>query len=160
MRVSAYERLQIASLLGEEVGVQEGVGLYLMPEEPRFGEAYSIFEAAVLPAMRKNSINAREVGISFNSDSMLADVGRAVRSAQIIVAHVVASNADLMYVLGLCHGLGRCPILIGERPLELPFQMGALRYVEYGKGAEGVYELREELTRAIRVFLAASRGSL
>jgi hypothetical protein len=159
MRVSAYERLQIASLLGEEVSAEEGVGLYLMPEDPRFGEAYSVFEAAVLPAMRKNSINVREVAVSFNSDSLLAEVGRAVRSAQVIVAHVHAANADLMYVLGLCHGLGRCPILIGERPLELPFNLGALRCVEYGKGAEGVYELREELTRGIRVFLGAGRGS-
>ena len=157
-RVSGYERMQIASLLGEEAGVEEGVGLYLMPQDARFGEAYSLFEGAVLPAMRKNALNVREVAVSFNSDSLLADVARALRSAQVIVAHAASSNADLMYVLGLAHGLGRCPILVGERPLDLPFHLGALRCVEYAPGQEGVWELREELTRAIRVFLAASKG--
>lgn len=155
-QVSEYERLQIESLLAcRGASVQEGNGVFLMPEGERFGR---VFEAAVLPAMQKNGLNAKGTAIAFESSSSLWEVGRVVQSAEVIVANVTGWNADLVYVLGLCHGLGRCPLLLAAEPIELPFNLMALRFVEYREDDEGLRQLRGELTRAIRVFLAAGRA--
>jgi hypothetical protein len=150
-----YERLQIESLLqpGQHGGVHAGVGLFLMP---KIEELEIVHEAAVLPAMRKNGLNRVAPVWVFGSDSQLREIARWLRAAQIIVADLTTLNSDLMYVLGLAHGLGRCPILICQAGTEVPFNLDALRCIEYAPTHAGLLELRGRLTRAIRVLLTAS----
>jgi hypothetical protein len=151
-----YERLQIESLLQPAAhgGIDAGVGLTLMPKDV---EIEIVHDAAVLPAMRKNGVNRVAPVYVFGSDSQLREVVRWLRAAQVIVADLTTINGDLMYVLGLAHGLGRCPILIHRDDTEVPFNLDALRCIEYRHGHDGMIELRTRLTRAIRVLLTASK---
>jgi hypothetical protein len=149
----SYERTQIQSLLqNEQVVPERGVGLYLMPDVPF---AWRTFEVAVVPSLEKNGIDAREAVCVFDSSSNLTEVARWLGRSEIILADLTYSNADLMYVLGLAHGLGRSPLLVTQKPLDLPFNLGALRWLEYSAHREGLIELRVHLIRAIRVFLTA-----
>jgi hypothetical protein len=152
--MSAYERLQIESLLQAEShgGVEEGVGLFLMPADERM---MVVHDVAVLPAMRRNGLNQVQPVEVIGSESQLRDVTRWLRAAQVIVADLTRLNPDLMYVLGLAHGLRRCPLMIYEEGTELPFNLYALRFVEYKRGSEGMIHLRNRLDRAIRVLLTA-----
>jgi hypothetical protein len=151
-----YERLQIESLL-QMTGtkIARDTGLFLMPDTVHFKY---IADAAVLPAMQKAGLDVRHLEMSFDSGALLTEIGNAVCSAEVIVADVSTPNADLMYVLGICHGLGRCPILLAEQETALPFNLGALRVVEYSMGPMGMHQLRDSLSRAIRTFLAAARA--
>lgn len=152
-----YERLQIESLLQDQGPRRErGIGLYLMPDEVY---ARRVFDEAVRPAMRENALEIGSRVVVFDSDSNLADVTRELQRAEVIVAEMSASNAALYYALGLAHGLRRCPLLVTQEPFSLPFNLGALRWVQYQDTHEGMRELREHLSRAIRVFLAAARTS-
>lgn len=145
---SNYERLEIDALM-------RGGGLVLLPDSDFFADLYG---AAILPALQDNGLNQRTTVRVFDSDTFLDTVNAELTAADVIVADVTGRNPDLLYVLGLCHGIGRCPLLIARRPAELPFGLGALRHVEYAATAEGVRRLREDLSRALRVFLAASRA--
>ncbi len=151
-----YERLQIESLLQPQAhgGVDAGVGMFLMPKDI---DARLVHDAAVLPAMQKNGLNRVAPVWVFGSDSQLREVARWLRAAHVIVADLTTINGDLMYVLGLAHGLGRCPILIHRDDTEVPFNLDALRCIEYRAGPDGMIELRTRLTRAIRVLLTASK---
>ena len=40
-----------------------------------------------------------------------------------IVADLGILSADLLYILGLAHGLGRCPLLLTQNANELPFNL-------------------------------------
>jgi hypothetical protein len=156
-RVSHYERLQIGSMLHPPgAKVQPGVAVFLCPEGERSEELYV---QAVGPALRANGLNRVDVVPVFNSDSALVDVTRWLAEAELIVAELSVPSRDLMYVLGLAHGLGRCPLMLVERRSELPFNLAGLRHVEYSRGHAGLIVLRSDLTRAIRVFLAAARAS-
>jgi hypothetical protein len=154
---SAYERGQIESLLQPRADspIEGGVGLFLCPERPWYTRVYN---AAVAPALKENGVNLTAVRPVFGSLSDLTSVAAWVMRAEVIVADASEPNADLMYVLGLCHGLRRCPILLVRRPLDLPFNLAALRHVEYEGTDDGLLGLRESLTRAVRVFLTAARG--
>ena len=154
--VSAYERLQIESVLaGRAADVQSGVGLVLIPDLVTFRLVHDI---AVLPAMAKNSLNVLGPEKVFDSDSVLSEVRKWVMSAEVIVADVTALNPHVMYVLGLAHGLGRCPIMLSLGAIDLPFNLRALRCLSYSDSKQGLIDLREELGRAIRVFLMSSRA--
>jgi hypothetical protein len=149
-----YERLQIESVLQAEShgGIEDGVGLFLMPAGERM---MTVHDVAVLPAMRRNGLNIVEPVEVIGSESQLRDVTRWLRAAQVIVADVSWLNPDLMYVLGLSHGLRRCPLLIYQEGTELPFNLYALRFIEYKHTPEGLIHLRNRLDRAIRVLLTA-----
>ena len=158
-RVSHYERMQIDSMLHPRDGanVQRGVAVFLAPEG---AAAEHVYDAAVGPALRENGLNRVSVVRVFNSDSALVDVSRWLLTAEIVVAELsTATNGDLMYALGLAHGLGRCPLLLVQRNAELPFNLAGLRHVQYTRSQNGLLTLREDLTRAIRVFLAATRAN-
>ena len=150
-----YERLQIESLLQSQSpgGVDAGVGLFLMP---KVEHVQLVHDAAVLPAMRKNGLNHVAPVWVFGSDSQLREVVRWLRAAHVIVADLTYLSPDLMYVLGLAHGLGRCPILIHHEDTEVPFNLDALRCIDYRDDHDGLLELRARLSRAIRVLLSAN----
>jgi hypothetical protein len=125
---------------------------------PAGGDGQVVFDLGVLPAMRRNDLNRVDVHVVFTDLSPLAEVCQFVQTAEVIVADVWDLNPTVMYVLGLCHGLGRCPILLTRRTEELPFNLRALRNVEYVNTKSGLLELRERLERVLRVFLLAARA--
>ena len=151
-----YERMQIGSMLHPPGGpVRAGAGVFLCADG---GAALELYDRAVGPALRANDLNRVDVVRVFDSDSALVDVSRWLHEAEVIVAELSAPSAHLMYVLGLAHGLGRCPLMLVDRRTELPFNLAGLRHVELTRGAAGLMKLRGDLMRALRVFLAAARA--
>ena len=156
--VSPYEREQIESLLrlgAPPAEVQRGVGLHLMSSGV---DAMLVYDLAVAPALWENGINVVGAIRAFDSDSDLRDVARWIATAEVVLADVSSGATDLMYTLGLCHGLGRCPLLLVRATARLPFDLRTLRHFEYDESPQGLAALREQLTRAVRVFLTASRS--
>jgi hypothetical protein len=156
--VSVYERSQIDAVTRASKlrPIDRGVGVFVMPT----GESTRlVHEAAVLPAMRKNRLNLRDVAVAFDDTAALEDVCHWLMTAEVIVVDASALNPSVLYVLGLSHGLGRSPILIARDPQLLPFNLPALRCVSYDTSKEGLLVLRIELARRIRVLLASASGS-
>jgi hypothetical protein len=152
-----YERLQIESLLQPKpVQIARGTGLFVMPATEVLD---TVYHAAVRPAFRKNEIDASHAVIVFDTDSPLADVAKYLNTMEVVVVDLTTLQPELMYVLGLCHGLRRCPILMVQKGEAVPFNLQALRCVEYVPDREGLFDLRENLARAVRTFLLASRAS-
>ena len=155
--MSHYERMQIGSMLHPPGGpVRAGVAVFLCGDGSASVELY---ERAVGPALRVNDLNRVGVVRVFDSDSALVDVSRWLHEAELVIAELSIPNPHLMYVLGLAHGLGRCPLMLVDWQTELPFNLAGLRHVEYTRGAAGLLRLRSDLTRAVRVFLAAARAA-
>ena len=151
-----HEREQIEALLKRpSSGIERGRGLFLMSQDTR---AQMVYDLAVEPAIWKNDLNGRATAIAFHSDSTLADVCDWVMTSEIIVADVDPENSHLMYVLGLCHGMGRCPLLLARGRFDLPFNLREVRALEYIDTVASLRALRDELTRAIRVALMAGRA--
>lgn len=156
--VSDYERLQIDAMLHRDraSGIETDSATTLILDTDR---SRSLFEVAVQPALRKNGLNPDGVIVQFDSGSPLGEVYRSLMSAEVIVADATDMNPDMLYVIGLCHGLGRCPILIATNATHLPFNLPELRCVEYRATERGFFDLRNNLERVVRVFLAASRAT-
>jgi hypothetical protein len=154
---SDYEKLQIGSLLGKQNHrVHSELGLFLMAATDA---AQLVFNTAVRPAMHASGLATQQMEALFTSSTALVDVLAWLGRAEVIVVELSNFNADVAYVLGLAHAMGRCPIMIAREPMELPFNLEALRCIRYTTDLQGIYELREELTRALRVFLAAARSN-
>lgn len=96
--------------------------------------------------------------VAFDSDSPLSEVCHHLQMAEVILADLSDASSHLMYVLGMAHALGRCPLLVVGDGSRLPFNLQALRAIEYGPGPQGLGLPREQLERAIRIFLTCARA--
>ena len=151
-----YEASQIDALLRlEPRKIELGAALVMLPVSASFDDLYHI---AIAPALAMNGLNRVEVRGVFDHRSPLEEVCAAVQTAELIVADVTYLNPAIMYVLGLAHGVGRSPILMAREFGDLPFNLGALRCIEYTPRGWGLVKLRERLMRAVRIFLAGSRS--
>ena len=158
--VSAYERLQIESLLQPvpPPPIDPGTGLAMFSMAD--GLWRRVYEVAVAPALRAAGLNREEIELAFNERSSLATLARTIQMAEVVVADLSDLNPSLMYAVGLAHALGRCPILLAtSTATELPFNLQALRHLRYSPHHAGLMLLREELTRTLRVFRAAASNS-
>jgi hypothetical protein len=152
---SAYEREQIDSLLRatQTPPIEVGTGLAIFDS----GAGRKAYDVAIAPAMRAAGLNDCGVSLAFNDFSTLATVAHAVQSAQAIVVDLSSSRPEIFYVLGLAHALHRCPILItASNDESLPFNLRERRCIRYYQTMSHLLKLREELARALRVFLAAT----
>ncbi|HET6249039.1 MAG TPA: hypothetical protein VFE47_15180 [Tepidisphaeraceae bacterium] len=157
MRISPFEKDLIAAALahpGDQVS--PGTILALMPSSDEFR---LIYETAVSPALYGCGFATRVSEPAFDSNSWLSDIARQVLGAELIVADLTGFNADVLYVLGLCHGHSRCPLLITQDVEELPFNLETFRLIRYMTEDDGLFKLREDLARAVRVFLAEAAAS-
>ena len=157
--ISEYERLLVEALLllnQPRPPIEPGVGLFIAPAGR---ESDFVFDAAILPAMTKNGLNLAAVGKVFDDSSALSEVCRFVHVAEAIVADLTELSPSVMYVLGLAHGLGRCPVLITQQEDAVPFNLRASRCFAYRTSAQSLRELRDGLERALRIFLLASRAT-
>jgi len=152
-----FERLQAESVLqGDGVEIHEGTGFVLLPHRPQFED---LFENVIRPAMSDNGIVAKKAHNIYEPGSILGQVWSQIRTAEVIVADVTGINPNVIFELGLCFGLHRCPILVVLDPSELPFNLRSLRYTQYENTVGGAAKLKSDLTRAVGEFLSASRGS-
>jgi hypothetical protein len=157
MRVSPFEHQLIHEALAQSgPPIAVGTALVLMPDLADF---LRVFEEAISPALRDCDFKAAAAEPAFDSRGWLGDVSRWVMGAEIIIADVTQRNPDVMYTLGLCHGLGRCPLLIAQDPEQLPFNVDKLRCIPYVHDGSGLRTLRERLARAVRVFVAEANAS-
>jgi hypothetical protein len=135
--------------------IEKGIALVLTPDTADFR---IIRDAAIWPALSACGF-VPTPDLAFDSGASLSYVARWVRGAELIVADVTGRNPDVMYALGLCHGLGRYPLLTSQDPSALPFGLRSLRCISYWNDTGGLWVLREDLSRAARVFMAAAETS-
>lgn len=156
-KASLYERQLIeAAFASRDPPPPQGMALVL---SPHLAELRNVRDAAIWSALSSCGFRRLKGPAAFDSASWLADVVRWLEGAQIIVADLTGRNPDILYAVGLAHGLGRCPLLIAQDPDELPFQLQQLRCIRYRDNVDGWWDLREELSRAVRVFLTSSEAS-
>ena len=155
--VPVFERKQAESVLhGESVEISPGTGFVLLPHVDEFRE---IYKYAIRPAMEANGLVVKKAEDIYRPGSILAQVWQEILTSEVIVADVSDRNPNVIYELGLCYGVRRCPILLVRDPSELPFNLRSLRYIEYKNTASGTADLKDTLSACIEEFLAASRST-
>lgn len=87
-----------------------------------------------------------------NQRNILADVVTGIAHADLIVADVTGLNPNVMYELGLAHGLGKRTVMITQELETLPFDLRPYRANEYTTNFQTAHRLGEllsELGRAV-----------
>lgn len=154
-RIPKYEVLQAQSILhGDEISIIPGVAFVLIPHTDEYDE---LFISIIKPALESHELKVLKASDIFKPGNILSQVWAQIRSAEVVIADVSGQNANVIFELGLCYGIHRCPILLTRNPDELPFNIRNLRYIEYEDSMKGAEKLKKDLSRAVAEFLSAVR---
>src|SRR5688500_5844028 len=66
-----------------------------------------------------------------NQQSIIKDIVRSIAGANLIVAEVTDLNANVMYELGIAHGLRKATVLLTQDVAALPFDLRSYRVIPY-----------------------------
>lgn len=121
----------------------------LMPFDSDFD---GVYEDLIVSPLTEVGFEVRRADSLLNQRNILQDVVSGIAEADLIVADVTGLNPNVMYELGLAHGLGKRTVMISQRLEELPFDLRPYRATAYSvnfREAERLADVLRTVGRAV-----------
>lgn len=122
----------------------------MMPFHDSFDPVYEAIRTAVTGA----GLVCQRADDIWISDHVMEDVIRLLWSARVVIADLTDKNPNVLYEAGIAHSLGRDTIQIAQSALDIPFDLRALRSIEYATSVEGLADLGGQLASRLGNLIA------
>lgn len=157
--VSEQERSQSMGLTTVESSVFASINYQLNPKlafvfMPFTDELTGIYQEFIKPAVEASKFNldCKRADDIRSNIAVINDIWRSIHEARIIIADLTHLNPNVMYELGLAHGLSKEVILIYQNfsgETRIPFDIAHIRRIEYEDTTDGKQCLKKKLTKTI-----------
>jgi len=119
------------------------------------------YETVYVPAIEAAGLLPCRADDLYRPSTIIHDIWTYTQSAKLVLADLSGKNANVFYELGLAHALAKPAILITESMEDVPFDLRALRVLEYNKNEPRWGEvLQEKITTSIMEVLQAPLQSV
>ncbi|MFK4804326.1 hypothetical protein ACI3KX_00525 [Microbacterium sp. ZW CA_36] len=125
------------------------------PARDIYEDALDVFEKVVQPACHAFGLDPVRADQIAATGEITEQVFRRLRDDEVVIADVSGGNPNVMYELGLRHTRPLLTIQIGEYG-QLPFDVSAIRTIQFSRSERGLIDARKELQRALSAGLAES----
>jgi hypothetical protein len=130
----------------------------IMPFGGRFDEYY---ERLYRPAIHDAGLKPCRADDLNRPSAIINDIWAYTNAAKVILAELTGKNPNVFYELGLAHAIARPAVLVTATMDDVPFDLRALRIVEYDRDAPDWGSiLRTRITAALKEVLAAPLKSV
>lgn len=116
----------------------------------QYEQAMQIWDYIIEPACQALNVQPVRADRIDESGEITEQVCQRLRDDDLVIADVTGGNPNVMYELGLRHTKNKLTIQIGEKG-KLPFDIAAIRTIQFIRTETGLVEARDALQRAIRV---------
>lgn len=121
----------------------------------------SYYSSIYKPAIEEAGLNPMRADDIYRPSTIIKDVWELTKKAAIVLADLSGKNANVFYELGLAHALAKPAILISESMDHVPFDLRALRVIEFDKNDfEWGAILKQKITSSVRETLASPLASV
>lgn len=119
------------------------------------------YETIYVPAIEAAGLVPCRADDLYRPSTIVHDIWNYTQTAKLVLADLSGKNPNVFYELGLAHALAKPAILVTESIDDVPFDLRALRVLEYNKNQPdwGV-TLREKVTSAIKEVVEAPLQSV
>jgi len=125
----------------------------IMPYGGWFDEYY---EQIFLPAITSAGLVPKRADDLYRPSAIVHDIWLYTKRAKLILADLSEKNPNVFYELGLAHAIAKPAILVTQSMEDVPFDLRALRVIEYDKNAPAWGEdLKSKIRTAITEVLAS-----
>jgi hypothetical protein len=94
----------------------------------------------------------------FNARAVMTDIWEAICAARVIIADCTGRSPNVFYEIGLAHVLGKPVLLITQNIEDIPFDLGALRYIHYQYTPRGMATFESTLAKTLQAALNLSEA--
>ena len=127
---------------GTEQNEQDVLAFILMP----FGDEFDhIYKNVVAPALESAGFCAERADSRLDQQNILKDIVRGIDRADLIVAELTSLAPNVLYELGIAHGLLKPTVLLTQDLEQVPFDLRSYRIVVYSTHYRDVHALKEKL---------------
>lgn len=113
------------------------------------------------PAIESAGLTAHRADDLYRPSAIVHDIWDYTQTAKVILADLTGKNPNVFYELGLGHALAKPVILVSESIADVPFDLRALRVIEYDKNVpDWGNTLQENIKAAILETLEAPLSSI
>jgi hypothetical protein len=114
----------------------------LMPFESEFD---NIYKDLIKTSLEDAGYEVARADSFINQQNILRDIIRGIATAYLIVADLTTLNPNVLYELGLCHGLRIPTILLTQSMNEIPFDLRPYNFQVYSTRFDQVNKLKQVL---------------
>ena len=141
-----------------KVAESKDICFTIMPFGGWFDDYYTTIYC---PAIENAGLNPCRADDLYRPSTIVHDIWSYTRRAKLILADLTGKNANVFYELGLAHALAKPAILVVENMDDVPFDLRALRIIEYNKNAPNWGDiLKEKIETSIKEVLDAPAQSV
>ena len=117
---------------------------------PFGGWSDKYYQDIFCPAIQDAGLQPRRADDIYRTGSIVHDIWELTKMADVILADLTGKNPNVLYELGLAHALAKPAIMVTETFVDIPFDLRALRIIEYDRNAPAWGELlKENITKSI-----------
>lgn len=114
----------------------------LMAFEPEFD---SIYADVVKPALEEVGYAVARADSLLHQQSILTDIIGGIVKADLVLVELTTLNPNVMYELGVSHGMGRPTVLMAQSIEDIPFDLRSYRILLYTTRFDEIGKLRQDL---------------
>lgn len=119
------------------------------------------YEDIYKPAVEAAGMSACRADDLYRPSSIVNDIWSFVTGARVLIADLTGKNPNVLYELGLAHAIGKPVILLTQDINDVPFDLRALRVLEYDvNDPSWSASLREKIATAIGEVLASPQQAV
>ncbi len=114
------------------------------------------YESIYCPAIESAGLKPCRPDDLYRPSTIVTDIWSYTQTSKLVLADLSGKNPNVFYELGLAHALAKPAILVAEAIDDVPFDLRALRVLEYNKNQPRWGEiLQEKISNAIREVIQA-----
>lgn len=114
----------------------------IMPFEPEFDGIYSDL---IVPALKAVGYDVKRADSVIDQRNILKDIIHSINHADLIVAELTSLNPNVLYELGIAHGLLKPTVMLTQSIEEVPFDLKPYRIIVYSTDYAEVKKLQDQL---------------
>ncbi len=117
-----------------------------------YGDWFDVYYNKIYaPAIEEAGLISKRADDLYRPSSIVHDIWQYTKESKIVLADLTSKNPNVLYELGLAHAIAKPVILIVESMEDIPYDLRALRIIEYDKNAYNWGELlKEKIINAIK----------
>lgn len=119
------------------------------------------YESIYCPAIESAGLTPRRADDLMRPSTIVHDIWEYTREAKIVLADLTGQNPNVFYELGLAHAIAKPAILLTESLNDVPFDLRALRVIEFNKSAPNWGALlKEQIQQSLKEVLRSPLESV
>ena len=114
-----------------------------------------------VPAIEEAGLLPTRADDIYRPSTIIQDIWELTRNSKLVLADLTGKNANVFYELGLAHALAKPAVLITETMEDVPFDLRALRVIEFDKNhPDWGNGLKEKIKNSIKETLNSPLNSV